>query len=159
MGLGAIAANRRRTPPGPPPPPRYWRMLISGSNGAGGYVGALEIELAIAAGGADQTNGGTAFSQSAYGGLPASAAFDGTSADWASNNVGFPEWIGYDFGAGNGKDIVEVRWTPRVGVATSQSPSGFDVQSSADGVTYTHVWSVPAIAGWTDGVTKIFNRP
>jgi len=133
-------------------------VLISASNGSA-YIGAEEIAFAEGTAGATTTTGGTAIYGTQYGPLPAGNAFDGTNAEYASNGAGYPEWIGYAHGAGVAKDIVELRWTPRPGTASSQSPTAFEVQYSPDGVAWTTRWSESGVSGWAAGVTKTFNAP
>ena len=140
-------------------PTRYWMFAMTGSNG-GSYVGTAELEFRQSFGGADETGSGTPTAGSTFGGLPIANAFDNnTATDWASNNAGFPEWINYDFGAGNNKAIVEVSYLPRAGFPGSQSPTGIYFMSSGDGISFLPLWSSLSISGWSAGVAKIFQRP
>lgn len=138
---------------------RYWQISITGANG-GAFVGADEVEFRTIANGQSECFNGTASSQSNFGGLPPSQAFDRvTGQDWASNNVGFPEYLRYDLGSGVSASITEISILPRSTAAGSQSPTGFDVQYSDDGSSFSTLWSVSGITGWTAGVWKTFTKP
>lgn len=142
---------------------RYFRCSITGSTG-GSYVGARFIELRTVSGSVDETEGGTATSRSNFSGLPPSNAFDGMKGDvnlateWASNNVGFPEWIQYDFGSGNDKMINEVIFMARAGLEASQAPTGIDFQVSDNGSSWTTVKSVSSLS-WTTNTPKTWAIP
>lgn len=90
-------------------PHRYWRIR---SLAALGQIGINEVEMTNAAGGPDLCTGGTALTDTTYGGYyGADKAFnnDLTSSNgaWAgSNSFGY---IGYDFGEGKAYEITEVR--------------------------------------------------
>lgn len=140
---------------------RYFRMSCTGSNGAG-YVGAGAILLKTLTNGTDDAKFGTPTSNSNFAGLPPANAFDGmngtsNSTEWASNNVGFPEWIQYDWG-NNPVNVSEVTWLCRAGLGGSQSPTGIDFQTSSNGSTWTTVKSVSGLS-WTANETKVWTIP
>lgn len=143
---------------------RYWRLSITGSNG-GSYVGANDISMRTVSGSVDETEGGTATSRSNFSGLTPSQAFEtttgsitATALDWASNNVGFPEWIQYDFGSGGDKLITEMTYRARVGLESSQAPTGIDFQYSDDGSSFTTIKSVSSLT-WSAGVPQTWTLP
>jgi hypothetical protein len=94
---------------------RYWRLNITAGNGSA-YVGVEEVGLRTNPGGLTVTGSGTASASESYVTLPPADAFDlSNSTSWASNGSALPQWIKYDFGAGNDKDIVEVELVARAG--------------------------------------------
>jgi len=137
----------------------YWRISITGSNG-GSFVGARNIEMRVVSGSIDETEGGTATSRSNFSGLPPSQAFDGCFGDaaqteWASNNVGFPEWIQYQFP--RAVEITELKYQCR-GIGNGQAPSGFDFQYSDNGSSWTTAKSVSSLT-WTGAEIKTWTVP
>jgi hypothetical protein len=138
----------------------YFRLSITGSNGGNPfYVGAREIILKTVSGSIDETILGTPTSRSAFSGLPVAQAFDAMNlfdnlTEWASNNVGFPEWIQYQFAQPT--MIAEVTYHARSGNETTQSPTGIDFQVSDNGSSWTTVksvtpasWGANPIQTWT----------
>lgn len=130
----------------------YWRLSMTGSNG-GSFVGAREIIMRVVPGSCDETADGTATSRSNFAGLPPANAFNSTeitdtnsASEWASNNVGFPEWIQYQFA--RAVAITEIQMKARAGLESSQAPTGIDFQYSDDGSSWTTVKSVSSLS-WT----------
>lgn len=114
---------------------RYWRMNIT-TNRGGGFLAIAEMELRTTFGGADVTGSGTAIASGSNGGaeVPASAFDNNTGTNWAV--AGSAAWIGYDFGAGNDKDIREIKINmPSSG--TSNFPKDFSLDWSDDGSVWT----------------------
>jgi hypothetical protein len=136
---------------------RYWRVYITGAQN-NPYVSAAEIQMFTATGGPNVCSGGTAFASSYY--APEArtppTAFDGntnTSTSWTNSgatnpSVANPEWIGYDFGAGNDKDIIGFNWFLRNDGFWGQAPSNFKLQYSDDNVSWTDRFA-PATQTWT----------
>lgn len=117
---------------------RYWRITLD-ANFGGAEFGATEIRMCNVIGGATVTGSGVASASSIYnGGYPASNAFDGTGNAWFSLGTGQPAWIGYDFGAGNAFDIMEIDWQAPGGGYAGDAPSSGWVQFSDDGVAFTN---------------------
>lgn len=115
---------------------RYWRVYITLATGTP-HLDISEIEFRSSIGGADQCNGGTAIYSAQTSGFEASKSFDNTtSTTWYidQNSFPLPQWIGYDFGVGNAKDIVEFALTCW---AVSESPKDFQLQWSDNGVSWT----------------------
>lgn len=117
---------------------RYWRLWVPFDAGFTSYCAVSECEMRTASGGSNVATGGTPAASSSYssGYLPAKA-FDGsTGADngWTSNyDNGQPEWLSYDFGSGNDKDIVEVVLkAPVSGLGLDRLPRAFLFQYSDD---------------------------
>ncbi len=125
---------------------RYWRLAISQNNGAQTVV-INELVMATSAGGAQAATGGTASASSTNGTDTASKAFDGVLTDtnyWRcalntySGGYGYAH-IQYDMGAGNAKDIVEIR-IHHDGTAlgtTTGAPASFALLHSDDGIRWT----------------------
>lgn len=140
---------------------RYWRINITAVNGST-IAGLQEIEMRATSAGADQTGAGTALSSTDFGGAFVKGnAFDNGVAEWASAfGPGFPQWIGYDFGAG--VDIVEFTIKSRTTDAVNgplQAPNRFSLDWSNDLVTWNTVWSPSAQSGWGLGETRTFTDP
>jgi hypothetical protein len=141
---------------------RYWRLYIDDSN-YGGYVNLMELELRTSIGGSSVATGGTASASSTGFGWSASNAFDGLTntfgTGWHSNTNNLPttaEWLQYDFGAGNDKDIAEFAIWAR----TSQVdffPKDFRLQWSDNGSTYTDVWRAKGVTSWNVTNPKAFH--
>lgn len=140
---------------------RYWRLLSLKNNG-GTCTTITELIMATTPGGATICTGGTPIKSSEQAGWEASKAFDGVSGDqgWASA-VGdiAGAWIGYDLGAGNSADVVEVRVMSRTnGSGLLQSPALFFIQFSDDGVEWSQRGGSSGLqTGWTANQTRTFN--
>ena len=137
---------------------RYWRLVISDTNGAGAAVAIGELTLATAAGGASVAVGGTASASDAYSGHPATNAFNGieSSSDmWRTYSAIPAQWIQYDFGA-TPRDIVEMRIYFPVGTTVVCSPKNFALYWSDDGMTWTRqrAWSEQT---FTEGGTNTYD--
>lgn len=125
---------------------RYWRLFIADNfepYGANRYYTSLtELEMFTTVGGSNVCTGGTAIASSDFtgSGWSMNNAFDGAKnvdIGWAANNVAPPAWIGYDFGAGNEKDIVQYSFTVRSHAGSmTQSPRIFTLQYSDDGIEW-----------------------
>jgi hypothetical protein len=150
---------------------RYWRLLITANNGDTFRVGTLEVILATAPGGATVASGGTASASSENVAGDAAKAFDGdtTSSGWISANLstlgglhaGNPQWLRYDFGAGNEKNIVEfgVGSYPASSSVNARSLADFKLQYSDDGSAWTDAKSVTGQSGWAFQEVRRFSIP
>lgn len=107
---------------------RYWRLRVTEVN-AGTSLILTELEMYVARGGANQATGGTPFGSA---GSPANA-FDGSTA--SSYTAELPAIIGYDFGAGNAKDLTHI--IARCGASVFGIPFVYFVESSDDNSTWT----------------------
>ena len=135
---------------------RYWRINILTT--AQGYVGMYEMELRDTPGGADRTTpGGTITAQSSVGGWAPSQLIDNNNAlGWASSNPA-PQWVVFDFGAGNSFDIVELYILPRSDSSLwTQAPSSFDWQWSDDGNNWFTATTKTGIT-WSSAAAQTFN--
>ena len=132
---------------------RYWRLVISDTNGGSPYGAAIgELILATTAGGASVVTGGTASASDEFSGsFTAASAFDGiqsSSNAWRTDSrtvmTGPTQWIQYDFG-GTPRDIVEMRiYYPDAGaIPLTYAPKNFALYWGDDGVTWTRqrAWS------------------
>lgn len=140
---------------------RYWRICVT-SNAAGGSGSAgdadvtlTDVELRTAAGGSDATGSGSASANNARFGSSAAAAFDTQPYTFWKFTADASNWLKYDFGAGNDKDIVEVALT--CGLATGFAPRDFTVQWSDDASAWTTVMTVTGATEWTPGQRRTFN--
>lgn len=142
---------------------RYWAVAwITAGNAQAPTLASLVMRTV--SGGANVCAGGTPIARSAYAGamyVPANA-FDGDAATyWFSDGpagVG-AVWLGYDFGAGNAKEIVEVVLTSHNGSYANNAPTAFAVRASDDGVRWFDVWQVSGLAAWTASLTRTFTKP
>ncbi|HEJ3062495.1 TPA: discoidin domain-containing protein [Pseudomonas aeruginosa] len=123
---------------------RYWRLLLSQCvNSTQPVVG--EIAFATAPGGANVATGGTASASKFDTSFEADKSFDGNASTYwrvsgyvTGTGIGIgQEWIQYDFGAGNAKDIVEMRITFPSAPAPQTAPRAFTLYWSDDGLNFT----------------------
>lgn len=138
------------------PAHRYWRIWCGWT--AQQATVLAEIEMRASVGGADQCSGGTPFATYSHASYPASNAFDNdTGTIWSSHDHGGDEGIGYDFGAGNEKDIAEVALTPGVGLLEF-APTTIRLEYSDNGSDYTIARIF--FTTWPDADQQTFkNRP
>ena len=147
---------------------KHWRILIN-ENVSGNVTGILELEMYDAVDGSNVCIGGTATASSenseAGGPYTAAEGFDnlliersGENDAWASTNTSPPHWLAYEFASD--KEIVGIGITPRAfaGATTGQSPKDFHIQASADGSSWSTVWSETNVA-WESGKFQRFYKP
>lgn len=121
---------------------RYWRVYMTASRGDANLT-IIDLELRTAVGGPDQTSpaeAATKYRESGHSGsFVGSQAFDDNpSTLWAvTATQGWPAWIGWDFGAGNAKDIVEIVLHARPSDEEDANPANVRLDWSDDGVTWT----------------------
>jgi hypothetical protein len=141
---------------------RYWRVNVTAANGRN-WVGCAKLAMRSTFGGADLCTGGTAIAQNQYdpeGQVPANAFDSDANSEWASGSGVVPVWLGYDFGAGNAKAIVEFAWTARTdSFGVTDSPSAGALQYSDDGTNWTEAFPFSGSTGWTAGETRTFRAP
>lgn len=134
---------------------RYWRIFVSAVNGAT-QTEICEVELRLAAGGADQCSGGTPTASGAVIGFGATNGFDNSpAASWKTNGTN-NVWLKYDFGAGNEKDIAEVAIVAATEGPTA-APKNFVIAYSDDDSTFTPLVTLTNVTGWTRGQMRLFN--
>lgn len=148
--------------PSPPVSARYWRLFINSPvGGTSDYSEISELEMFTLIGGSDVTTGGTPIASSAFGGSVAANAFDGTKPGgsvWISGAASAPQWIGYDFGAGNPQAIVAIAIS--ISGSTGRAPRDFQVEYSADGSTWLSAnWVVTGQIDWTGSQTRTYTKP
>ena len=149
---------------------RYWRLYVTDNNDPSGgpgsnryYTSLIELEMFVTPGGANQCTGGTAIASSDYvgAGWSKNNAFDGVKNNdvgWAANNAPLPVWLGYDFGSGNDKDIVEFAITARQDTGSlAQHPKNFVLQFSDDGDFWYDTMPITGQTGWTYNQTRTFD--
>lgn len=146
------------------PPPaggayRFWRIEIT-NNGGSAYTSIAELQLRLTAGGADQTSpSGTTAASTSYFSENGARAFDDYNVDantWVSTNSGLPQWVQYDFGAGNAKEIKEIAMWPESTESTTRAPTAFTVKASNDGSAWTTIKSFSSFGSWTYLTAKTF---
>ena len=127
-------------PDGPEPygKHRFWGLRLT--QGGANTVRTLgEIELRAVPGGTSVTAGGQPGSTAYYGGMPPAQAFDGNTGTLYSGTDN-PPMVWYDFRAGHEIGIAEIAIYPRSS-QLNQTPTGWDVVYSDDGVNWTTAWS------------------
>lgn len=138
---------------------RFWGIRYN--NTPSYQCGCGQIEMAETPGGANECVGGTAVATGTYGGTYAPArSFDGNPAhNWfQAGGTGYQgAIIGYDFGAGNEKEIHEFRvlCPPEEATAIARI---MDFVYSDDGITWTFDWMGYA-TNWAVGVQNTFTKP
>ena len=114
---------------------RFWRIV----NLSTSYFTIGEIVLRDVPGGPQLASGGApiASATASWANAEPFRALDGSSVThWHSPNSGAGNnWWGYDFGAGNAKEVVEMVFTQRTENA-DWSPSSWRTEYSDDGVTW-----------------------
>lgn len=137
-------------------PHRYWRIHFTGStSGSDLLISLYEVELRATPGGLDQCTGGVAAASHAD--ATAYRLFDDNpSSYWINGGPSVPNWVHYDFGAGNAVVVGELRLLPRSGV---QAPQSFALLGSDDQVNWEEVASWSGVTDWISGVEKLFVPP
>ena len=136
----------------------WWRLNITAVNDV--FTSIAELEFRATPGGADQANGGTATASSWFDGVasPPSKAFDnnaGVGSSWLTLLADTPpQWISYHF-----LTPVSVQQISITVYTGSWAPKSWDIQYSADGVSWTTAWSVADQTGWTNNSTRVFTAP
>ncbi|MEX0756835.1 MAG: discoidin domain-containing protein, partial [Acidimicrobiia bacterium] len=74
-----------------------------------------------------------------------------------STSSGLPQWLQYDFGAGNDVEVYEIEMWAQDGLV-DRAPDTFDVQYSDDGSSWTTAWSEAGVSDWVSGTPKVFTR-
>ena len=121
---------------------RYWRIRPTDTVALDTNFGISELEFRTSAGGANVATGGTVIKRSENAGAVATNAFDGNTATdyFVGASWDNTEWIGYDWGSGNDKSIVQVAWVPRSTQPLQQPYSGI-VESSPDLRSWLNRWT------------------
>jgi len=123
---------------------RYWRMLITAMNHPRAII--CEIEMRESVGGPDVTSTSFAIASSGTG----QEAFNNTGVGisggeyWEPAGPDVGEWVGQDFGAGNEKAIVEMKFWQNSAYALPQ----VDLQYSDNAVDWTTIYSVTYTPSW-----------
>lgn len=133
LGMGPGQAAARRAAGLPADPHRFWQMRIL--THADSYPALNHLSFAAVAGGPSVATGGTAFSCAAYD--PPAVAFaipPNLNNNWTSR-LASGTYIGYDFGEGNAKTIVEASFHTRIDNYGLPLTGVFEY--SDDGITYT----------------------
>lgn len=132
-------------------PHRYWRISITG-NGGNTTLALSELVLRTETDGPDRATGGSPFGTL----NPTASAFDQIETTEASDTT-TTGTIGYDFGVSSVKGIMEVQvWGP---TDPTMAPSGFVVQYSDDGASWSTAWSVSDQTDWTAREKRTFTNP
>lgn len=138
---------------------RYWALFITDTQ-VTATPSIAEIEMRTAVSGADVTGSGTAkcgTSAPYIGSFGPDNAFDNsdTSPWWVSGHTS-RDWIGYDFGTGNNKRIVEIA-VRCIDHATyyAYAPTTCAMLASADGRSFAHMWNVDFSSTWTQGQQRV----
>lgn len=140
---------------------RYWRLFILTNNGDTNYIAAVNVQFRDEAGVNQIPSGGTASASSAAAGGGAAEGFQAyaTSTDpyWSTNFAVANQWLKWDFGAGNEKDIRSFTIT---GVREAdRMPNDFRLEWSDDDVNWTQLGAtIMNQSGWAiDGSdTRVF---
>lgn len=119
---------------------RYWRFLVNAGGRQGDVVSLMEIGASDTIGGANGLTGSTVTASTQLGGWAATQAIDGNLATgWATTTANvFGEWIKFDLGAGNEKDLSAELWiTTRNDGFGNQIPISGSWQYSDDNINWT----------------------
>lgn len=133
---------------------RYWRFLINSLAVSQGNIASIaEVGAAITVGGANGLTGSTASASSTLGGFVPANVLDGNQATiWASNTAApLGEWIKFDLGAGNEKDLSAEMWLN--GSSNVQTPTSGSWQWSDDNVGWTTALTLDWRTNFDAGMT------
>jgi hypothetical protein len=137
-------------------PRRFWRlqMLKQASNG----FALDELQFRTVVSGGQAATGGTPIESGHFGSEVPANAFDGATSKWAGGALSGLEYLGYDFGAGNEVDIVEVAIKSYTS-EQAQTPYIFLVQKGDDGICWKDAWMGETTPDWGAAETRVFTRP
>lgn len=149
---------------------RYWRLrqhhngvVASGTTYTTTFqMGMSELEWRDTPSGSNVLSGGTISTSSDYD--PSYTAGDlidgstGTSNEWVSAGQATRQWVKYDFGSGNDKDIVEVVISARPWY-NGVEPGLFIMESSDDDSSWTPEWYGFTSTAWAAGNVRTFTNP
>lgn len=128
---------------------RYWRINVSANNGHATATQFIEVELRESPGGSDVTGSGTATAGGGFTSSTPANAFDNNAATSYAPS-GTSGWLKYDFGAGNGKNIVEVgimAVSATGGTTFTAAPKDFTLEWSDDDSSWTDALGVCHLYG------------
>ena len=133
---------------------RYWRLYTTANNGDA-FTQVFDFQGASITGGDNVFSGGTPISST---GANPERAFDSSiTTSWGTTGGDMPNYIGYDFGDGNGVSLAEIRLICNsAAVIEQRAPKDFSVQHSDDGVTWTTASSFTGETSWGNGEIRTF---
>lgn len=141
---------------------RYWRLYIVDNinSGASGYSSLIELEMFDVLAGTNLCTGGTPISTPEFtlSGWGKANAFDGVKNNdtgWAAAWADHPCAVGYDFGSGNDKDIIQFAITVRSSTL-GQAPKTFWLQWSDDNVTWNSTQAFVDEPSWSSNETRTY---
>ena len=127
---------------------RYWRVYVTAVSGGSSRCAIAEVEMHTTPLGSDVCSGGTPSASSNYAGHPATDAFDdSTTTYWMAIDTSVPQWLAYDFGAGNDKNIVEVA-IRHYSAASGKPPVEFKIQYSDNDADWYDLLSYTGQEAW-----------
>lgn len=132
---------------------RYWRINIA--SGVGSSLSLGEVEMFDSLFGTDICSGGTASASSEAWGSVAANAFDNNIVTWWHANTTTNEYIQYDLGLGNDKDIIQISIVCRAGIP-DQAPETFTIQYSDNDSDWFDSWTETNITTWIDTLPFFF---
>lgn len=143
---------------------RYYRIYITAVEAGSTAAAVSEFEMYEDPYGPNVVGGGTASASSTFGSQTPARAFnyslyeDGTAAGpdkWSANATTFPQWLKYDFGAGNEKEIKSVGLHFST-LNNTQRPTDFLIQGSNDNTNWDTLLTVSGYS-WGDKRYQRFN--
>lgn len=137
---------------------RYWRIQITATQ-LEDYTDCKEIELRGEVDGDDLTDsGGSVIYSSQENGTTYAAAnaFDNNaSTAWVSDIAEtMPQWIGWDFGASNEQEIVEISYTSW---NADDAPYSWQIDVSSNGTDWTPYDALPDQSAWSPSETRVLS--
>jgi hypothetical protein len=138
---------------------RYWRVRAYNGTYEPNNLACATLALRETHNGTDFALGNAGISNFAFGGFPASNAFDNSASSFWTNVTGSAlttGYIGADFGA-TPRDIVEFSYTVRPD-GFREDPKALYLEYSDDNVTWTILFDTGALPAWTAGETRTFNN-
>ena len=154
--LAQLAKNHRNTAT----PHAYWRIYVNVVDGAvPSGVSFAELQFRATLEGGSLCVGGTPSASSNYDGTHSAAqGFDNDSTTIWASAAGVPQWLAYHLPTPSVVNQISIQ-AREDGGTYGQTPTGFTIQSSDDGITWNDEWSVNDSTGWAASEIRKFNRP
>lgn len=139
--------------------------INSGASSNYTWRGSADYDVIRTVSYTDQTGSGTASSSSNYSGNTPAKAFDNTvssSNEWSSDSVpssGSPQWLKYDFGAGNAKTITRYTLSNAESYSynRTRAPKDWTFEGSNDDTNWTVLNTQAGITWSCDACSKTYD--
>lgn len=144
---------------------RYWRVYWTGptQDGVNSSIAEIEFRSSVGVGVTNPPATGVAIGGDFDSGIVGYAkAFTNSAADyWAKNGSSWNglAWVGWDYGAGNTLNVVQVRLIAGPGTIAQGAPLSFKIEGSSNGSTWNTVKTVTGEANWGSNESRLYSVP